>query len=735
MIVNPVQLDEELQPAATFAGETLLVGTLSVTIGARSTFAGSTILTGAPSLLLALSGDVAGSTEMTGRLRLNDEANVFLEGTIEGGTQLTVAAPVVGLTLSGVAEGSTELTGRLHVEEALEFGFTVFLDIAGGAVAGASKIRTYDARLTTGGASVPARRIVERAAPGALGVTLDVDLATPDRALVAAASNLNFDVGLWSGTGFDYETLLVGGVRTSDTAAYANDRKRPADRVSFGALDSLGDRWRLAPGVQTTYYDPDKVEAPEKPSPANLPYSPVGISMEPISTPLAGLSLSTVLNMAYVVGCGFSKVVTNIPDFPVPEVTFSPEGGYHEAVKPLLGLFEPVYFADGDDLWIVDADRALPADLTPLALTAADVKAVEDQGSPRAFVDALTLEYKDTTARGDYFTERIEQDTPEESGTFGEPGYTSTATERRIREYRNLAQPSVIVREETVYTKKTTTDYRFEVLGRETQNDFFDALGRKSDHRRIVESRVPDLAAAGALSLQTVTEETYTIFYRGGPTPAADEIARTVSEEAGLVLVDADKPYLGKPYEIPFTDAHLSGYIDPDANQTTEFKAIRTVTETYLRQGAQTQVDRRPVNHLNGGTVENPSSQTRAGTTAVARRAQGTRRLVVTLDGRAPVPGRVRPIFSAGEIPADEAILLAQRKLRRLNNPPRQVTAPLMYVDFRVRRGSIVSLRARGGYDLGTFIVEGYTRTYEQLDTGAQKFSMVLNARQLTANI
>ena len=733
MIVNPVQLDEELQPAATFAGETLLVGTLSVTRGARATFAGETSLTGALSLLLALSADAAGSTALTGRLRLNGEPNVFLEGTIEGGTQFEVAPPVVGLTLSGVAAGSTQLTGRLHVKEALEFGFTVFLDIAGAAVTGVSKIRRYDARLTTGGASVPARRIVERAAPGALGVTLDVDLATPDRALVAGATNLEFQVGMWNGSGFDYVTLLTGGVRASDAATYANANQRPADRVSFGALDTLGDRWRKRPAAPATLYDPDLTEAPKPPTARDAIQLPAGGAIMPVVTAYPGLSLHAVLTEAYVTGCGFSKVVTNIADFPVASVTFSLEGGYHEAVKPLLGLFEPVYFADGDDLWIVDADQPLPAGLQPLTLTAADVKTIEDQGPTRALVDALILEYKDTSARGDYFTERVEEDDPEETGTFGEQGYTSTVTERRIREYRDFDAPEVILREETAYTKKTTTDYQFEVLGRETQNDTFDVLGRKSAHKRTVEARVPDLAAAGALSLQTVTEETYTIFYRGGPTPAADEIARTVSEEAGLVLVDADKPYLGKPYEIPFTDAHLSGYIDPDANQSTEFKAIRTVTETYVRQGAQTQVYRRPVNHLNGGTVEKPSSQTRAGTTAVARRAQGTIRRVVTLDGNAPTSGRVMPTFSAGEIPPQIALVLAPRKLRRLNNPPRPVTITLPYLEFRIWRGKLVMVYARGGAYLGAFVVEGYTRTYEMLDAGARKYSTTLNARQLTA--
>lgn len=740
-IIFPIE-DElaGVAPAMSSAGSSLTAAALSVSNLIRGACAGrsaaSAALLLAPAGALSLSAAAAASSAAAARLRLNNEPNVDLAGAIAS-SSAAAATPsmIVGLAghLGGAGAGGTLVAGTLAVTRAEEFGFTVFLDITGGALAGAGRMRRYDARLTSDGATVPARRIVERAAPSALGVTLDVDLATPDRALVDAASNLEFQIGLWGGTGFDYATLLTGGVRASDTARYGNEGPRPADRVSFGTLDLLGDRWSLAPSAPTTLYDPDKVEAPALPTASNMAYSPGGVSVTPVSTPVFGLTLHEVLNAAYVAGCGFSKVVTNIPDFPVAEVTFSLEGGYHEAVKPLLGLFEPVYFADGDALWIVDADAPLPAGFTPLTLTAEDVQTVEDAGPPRTPTTAIIVELK--TSGGDYFTERIETPTPEETGTFGVEGYTRTSIERRVREWRNFDAPTVIVREEEVYEKTTTEDFEFDVTGRKTEARTYDALGRKSGHTLTVESRVPDPDDRATLSLQTVSQETYTIFYRPGPRPGTDEIARTVNQKSGLVLQDNDKPYLGKPYEIPYTQAHKSGYIDPDADQATQFQAISTTIDTYVREGAETQVRRQIISHLNGGTNDDDSSQTRAGTTQVPRRVQGTVRRVVTLDGRMPVAGYVIPVFSAGDIPENIALPLARRKLLRLNNPPRRVTATFPYLELRVRRGTVVSLRARGGYNCGTFIVEGYTRTYEQMDAGVQKFSMTLNARQLTANL
>lgn len=718
---------------AAFAGTTAMAVEADVRVGGRAVFAGSTEAQVAGLLAVNASATFVGDTLLTARGRLNNEPNIFADPAsvlMEGATALDLG---VRLGLFGTAQlaGATALSVSAVLVKPQEIGFTIFLDILGSVVAGAGTIRRYAARMLADGEELPVRNVTESAPRNALGISLNVTLAKPDASLVSASAGLTLEIGVWDGAAFGWLPILAGGKLAGLEARYANADRRPADVVSFSTLDPLGNRWTFAPTAPEIVYDPDRVDAPAPPDAQSAIRDDEGGLIEQVATPVYGLSLKEVLRRAYVEGCGFGEVITNVPDFPVSSVSFTLEGGYHNSVLPLLSLFEPLYFVDGNSLWIVDTDAPLPAGAAPIVLTGAEVQSLDDTLPARQPVTGIIVDQKeDARAGGDYFTERIEQETTE-AGSFGAAGYTQTTTTRRVREYRNLDAPETVVRGEVVSTETETLDWMFEVVGRETQTDSFDGLGRKSGHARTIEARVPDLADDGALTLQTVTEERYSVFYRPSVTPGVDEIARTTTELFGAVLIDEDKLYLGKPYELPYLDAHHSGYIDPDGNQTVEFRAIRTVEEIYVREGASVEVRRRVTSHLNGGSTETTTSQTRAGSTAVSRRAQKIVRRMLTLEGAEAQTGRIVPSFSGGDLPGDLTIELGRRKLARLNDPPRQVTARLPYLDFRIRRGSIVELWGRAGTLLGTFLVEGYTRTLTALDSDAQQFSMSLVAHQL----
>ncbi|MET0646374.1 MAG: hypothetical protein ABW208_07110 [Pyrinomonadaceae bacterium] len=726
----PIQTFDEPPPVAgVVVGSTELTGELTVTIGARATFAGSTELVGSLSVTLVLAGEVQGSTGLAGSLRLNDEANVFLEGTVSGSTTLEGAAPSLGTFLAGQAAGATELAGELRVKRAEEFGLTIFLDIVGEGMQGESVAR-YRARLLADGTEVPISSFDLNAPEGALGVSLSVSLAQPDVSLVSNASELQFDLGVWDGSAFEWVTMLAGGKLAGRELTIAFARGGPTDAVTLTLIDTVADRWTFAPEQPETLYDPDQVDEPAPPDSRNLIVNERGAGIEPVSTPVYDLTMREVLRRAYVEGCGFDNVVTNIPDFPVSQVTFSLEGGFHETVKPLLSLFEPLYFAEGNDLWIIDAGAALPAGLQPRGLPLSAVVSVTDTAPARQPLSSLIVAHRsDGRAGGDYFTERIDQES-QEAGTFGVQGYTRTETERRVREYRDFDAPETIVREEVASVKVTTRDYQFNVVGRETQTDTFDALGRKGSHKRTVEALVPDLDNDGTLTLQTVSEETYTLLYRAGRSAGSDEIATTINEISGLILVDSGREYLSKPYEIPFVDAHQSGYIDPDGDQSAEFGAIRTVTEMYVREGASSEVRRQVVNHLNGGSVENTTAQTRAGSTAVSRRGQGVVRRKLTLPGAGS--GRVVPTFGTGDIPGDMAIALGWRRLATLNSPPRRLSAQLPLVAFDIRRGTPAMPHSRSGV-LGTYLVTATRVSGQNLGTQKQLITMSASGKELKA--
>lgn len=725
----PIQsFDEPAGALAVFLGGTELTADLSVANNLRATSAGSTALGASLSAALVLAAVSAGSTELGARLRLNDEPNVDLEGAVAGGT--AVAASLgLGQDFAAAFTGSTGLTASLSGGAAGEFGLTIFLDIVGAGVQG-GVAKSYRARLLADGVEVPISAFDLSAPEGALGVSLSATLAQADVSLVSNAESMQFDLGVWTGSAFEWVTMIGGGTLAGRDVTIAFARGGPDDTVTLKMIDTAGDRWTLAPESPETLYDPDVMGEPAGPDAGNVIVNERGARIETVFTPVYGLTMREVLRRAYVEGCGFDQVVTNIPDFDVSEVSFTLEGGYHAAVQPLLALFTPVYFADGGDLWIIDPGAQLPAGLTPRELpVSAYVKATDTQPARRPVSSIIVAYRSDGRAGGDYFTERLEQDDPQETGTFGVAGSTRTETERRIREYRNFDAPETIVREERVSETVTTTDYQFNVIGRETQVDSFDSLGRKSGHRRTVESRVPDIAAGGELMLQTVEEETYWIFYRAAA-GGGDEIASTVKELAGLVLVDEDRTYLGEPYEIPLDDAHFSGYLDPDAGQSVEFKAIRTVVETYTREGAATKVRRRPINHLNNASVpEKPTSETRAGSTAVSRRSQRVVRRLLTLAGSS-ASGRTVPTVGTGDLPADVALDLGRRYLANLNSPPRELSARLPLVSFDIRRGTPVRAHARSGV-MGTYVVTSTRVTGDQLGTWKQLVRMSVTGKEL----
>lgn len=726
-IILPVQAyDDPPGALAVCIGGTEVTASLNIVNNLRATAAGSTQIAASLTLAGTLQAVSAGDTQVSASLRLNDEPNVFPQATVEGSTVLT-ASLSLGHDFAALCTGGTEAEATLSVVVAQEFGFTIFFDIVGEGMQGGT-VASYRARLLVDGVEVPISSFDLNAPEGALGVGLALTLAKPDVSLVTNASEVQFDLGVWTGAAFEWVTMLSGGKLAGRELTIAVTGGGPADSVKLALIDTVGDRWTLAPESPETLYDPDQVD---QPAPSDsIMVNERGTKIESVFTPVYSLTMREVLRRAYVEGCGFDNIVTNIPDFPVAEVTFSLEGGYHEGARPLLALFDPVYFAEGNDLWIIDTGAALPAGLQPRELPLSAYVEATDTVPARQPVSSLVVAYRsDGSAGGDYFTERIDQEA-QESGTFGVKGYTRTETERRVREHRNFSAPETVVREEVASVKVTTTDYEFNVVGRETQTDTFDALGRKNGHKRTVEALVPDLEDGGSLTLQTVSEETYTVLYRAGRSAGSDEIAGTVNKIAGLVLIDSDREYLSKPYEIPFTDAHQSGYIDPDANQAAEFRAIRTVTEMYVRAGAATEVRRQVANHLNGGSMENTTAQTRAGSTAVGRRGQSVVRRKLTLPGA--TSGRVVPTFGTGDLPGDMAIDLGWRKLASLNNPPRRLSVQLPFVAFDIRRGMPARPHSRSGV-LGTYIVTATRVSGQSLGTHKQLITMSASGKELTA--
>jgi hypothetical protein len=709
------------------AGDTNLVGALAVRFGVSGNLVGGTAMSADMGGTYTIDGHLVGDTALDGFLRINGEANVFLSGDLFGATALAgflASAIGAGATFAG----QTLMTGELSVEEADEASFVLAADILDTSLTTQGSIRRYAARLLVNGVEVKIRRATLEAREDTLGTELSVALLVPDASLVPLAASIDFAIGLWNGTSFTWVTLIAGGRLSSRGNTLKNDASRPVDEVQLSVVDVVADRWNRAPRRPIHMYDPQLSPAPSESSLTSNRIELLGggyITQLAIAVP--GLRLSNVLAEAYVTGCGFSGIVTNIPNFSVPEADFSLDGGWDGGVRPLLAPFAPVVFERDNKLYIVDPDAPLPAGLSPRDFTHAQTKEISDNVPQREPVNSLLLKIK-SAAGGEYFTERLDTETTS-AGTFGTDGYTETDTSRRIKEYRDFADPLVIVREELETETTRVLDFQFNLIESTVETKSFDAFNRLTGSVKRTSMRIPDPENDGTMTFMAdVTRQDQSITYITDPrNPELDLQDRVTTVLSGLVLVDDDNQYLGKAYRIPVLDAHRSGYIDPTGNQHLEQMDIRTTVEQLRVRGEQVDVQTRVIDHVSDIPTRNVTT-TRPATASSSRKVQiGSRTILLTTPGTDTTSRRAQ-VLDAGELPYAIALALGKRKLARLNSPPREVSALPGYVDLTVRRGSVLSLKKRGGSALGTYIVRGWTIEF---DEGGQTATMSLRAREL----
>lgn len=733
--ITLLQASFNLQAALVFGGATTLVPTGGVIMLEGAAFSGGTSLSMLMGLQTLVSVQFDGDTAMAPTARLNDEPNVFPEVLFEGDASLALSA---GLTqfLAVAFQSGTALAASATIERQPDVEFTLFVDVLDSAIvaAQAGNIRRYTARALVDSVEVPVRRAVLEAPENTLGMELQLTLARPLLSLITRSSSVTFQVGIWTGAAYQYVTLISGGkLSARQNTLKNNDGQRPADEVVVSIIDPVADRWNRAPRAPVYLYDPEKVPAPTQSEIAQQRVELDGGGfISPVYTPISGMRLRDVLTEAYVEGCGFAEVVSNIPNFPVREASFSLDGGYDGGVRPLLELFAPMLFADQSNrLFVIDPDSPLPGTMLAQPHPQSATRQLVDSLPQREPVNAILLQFQGADTGGETFTERLEQETSN-SGQFGTPAYTSTAVTRRVREYRTVAEPLVVVREEVVDEEVETTDWEFNVIERTNRTDRFDALGRKTGFLMTTDRRLPDLNADGAYALlQNVLRTEQLITYKTNPLDSTQDVQDKVTTvESGLVLVDDGFEYLGEPYRIPLTDAHASGYIDPEGDMHTEQADIRTTTEQLRVRGQQVDVEVRVVNHVSNATQRN-STTSRPGAVTIDRSEQTASRTVLLTVPGTDTEGRRVQTFNAGELPADLAKELGLRRLARLNDPPRQIAVDRTFVDLSIRRGTLLRITGRGEASLGNYIVTGFSVAVEERREGGVVAETSLRAREL----
>lgn len=724
-----------------------MTGNMSVIFGFSARFAGATNMAANLRLIQHLSGNLVGNTDLTGFLRINTEVNVFLSGNDIGSTGLT--GILINRTIgSAVFAGSTNMAGVVRVLHPDEASLTILADILDTLVAGATgRIRRYDCKFLIDDVQKSIRKAVISAPPEAMGTQLKVWLADPDASLVTYATNITFQIGVWTSSGFIYITLISGGKLSARENPIKNDTGRPADEVMLTIVDVIGNRWNRAPNQPIHLYDSERISAPDQSTLLTQQIQVYGGgTLVPLNIAIPGLTINQVMVEAFVVGTGFSAIMSNLPNFPVIEADFTLTGGYDAGVRPLLSPFSPIFFERNNVLFVIDPDASLPAGFTPRAFPESDIINISDSLPQYEPINAILVQVQIDTG-GDYFTERLETETTH-TGIFGDAGYLEVDHEQRIREYRNFANPSIILHEDIVNETTRVLSGGVDLIEETVFVQYFDGLNRKTGHLRRSALFLPNMAgifinSSGKKiipwSLQDdARRQDQIITYRPNPLNPIEDIQDTVTTmESGLILEDPDNFYtdghlVQTAFKIPLADAQVSNYLDSNGNQFVHTAEIKTSIESLRVHGDQVTTEVRIINHLAGNVPTQSLNTTRPGGVVVSRKRQQAQRTLMLTTGSG-IGGRRTPVLNAGALPVNIAINLGFRKLRQLNNPPKQMELHPAYVDVTIRRGTILAIRGRGGVLLGNYIVLGYEINFDEYNpTTGFLTSMNVQLRQLT---
>lgn len=544
----------------------------------------------------------------------------------------------------------------------------------------------------------------EIGAPGkTLGKTLAVELAKAD--LAQLPNNATFRLEIYkraAGGAMQTHVLLDGGKLTSRNYRMASGR----DGLSI-SLSDADSRLDKCPKDNLIVYDPNRGEVSTEEIETIRTNTNEVIATNKRAVPV--LTLKKLLDIAYLEGCGFASVDTDIPNYEIARGNFSVTNSYSSSVAPFIGMYEPLFKVEGNNLVIQKTINPLPSDYEPNELLASRYPSFTETAEyPSANIDGYTLLY--TGTQGITFVDRTEPAVVEPVGDaeFGDIDFVEESTTRKYRDWFEPDNPVPVrteLKQEIVETRQNGV-----VTGRETKTNLFDALGRSKGYTNTIEARMPDVAAGDVPSLLKTHEQSQTMSYGSNPFAPRQTVLRKVEtttktlvafdeENTALDQNGEDAPY-GQDYEKVFEAGNLK------SGMTASFRATEVETFRFrpLRDGT-VEVRLSGFDFLRG-KPKKPSTDIRSGDISTPNfQKQQIKTIFKTGVTQAARTGKPLPSLNTGELPLVFAEPVASWILA---NGRVKGNIEVTGYDESIERGISFTLRGRGGENLGRFIVEGY---------------------------
>lgn len=741
------------------AGSITLTGASATLVGfgaALTANAGSIVMTGASASLAVVVGTLtanAGAIALAGVSATLDPGLASLKAN-PGAIVLT--GKIAGLTASLLAKsGAIVLTGaptEILAPESEVFYLNTIVDLVPASIT--SKSRRFGERLTVGAAVLKVKSWSYEETDADISGSLQVELANiSDRSLVTNTAVIKFELGEFANGAWKYQTLVdtgsldrsdyaisPSGVGSPDTFTFtgASEMNARLNKVSVNTLVifDLGRHQLTADDFEGIYNGGGGYYAPEV----------VGIS---------GLSLYKLLTLLFSGRAGFSKIYSNIPDFPLGIVELAAGSTFIEAVGGIIGMFEPDFSTTINQLgqqtlWIRDGTAlATPSAPALKVISIAQAKSLGIANEAGGKVDALLIDVTQERNTFDYYTDRKESGETR-AGTQGAGGQIlRTAITTKFRDFFRRSKPETPVKTETKQIVRTT--FSNGVRTNESVENFtYDSLGRLKERNKRVRALVAQVNnkktylgseyrynEAGAevlydewkiskvksLGFVPVEEELEIIKYKMHPfEPRTFYISVREVNKTGLIYTDGENQQMGEDYARSAMDAYRAGNVHED--MTGGWDRISTFREEITpKRGGRVLVRTFEYEYPTEQLVRD-DEEIRDGEVGTNIFVQEQRRFYVLPKGATGIQKGVESM-NMGELPLELAVALGSRILRQKATLPHRVAFGYIGIDNTIQKGSLLNVTGRAGENLGYYIVESRT-----LAASGDGYFMTLQARQ-----
>lgn len=654
-----------------------------------------------------------GTSEADSFMRVNDEANVFINA-VTGGiavASINLGTEVISLLKS---EGQGNANINFSLDKAPSAVLLITLDIYPSE--SFNRYQEYRARFKVDEEEIPITRAEYGESSNGMDKRFSATLARiSDRVKIKPTSNFTFEIGTLVDSTVEWD-LLIDSTLVSNTYNIGWANRVSQDKFTLTTRSEFTEKLNKTPLGGLVIYDSAlmAINASEYP----IIYDTSGRGFIAATFPIADMTLYDLFSYIFVNRCGFSGYQTNIGNYRVAKVEVNINENYIQSVGGVIGTFEPLIFELSGEAWIYDTTQKLPLGFPlPKTLISKDYKSFQKQTNYRV-IDGYRMNFVQTITNGGIIL-TIDNLLDSVVGNV-----TTRKTVRNWRSAFNSAQ--VIKTEEFIETTETRDDSET-LIGTETIHWNYDNLQRPTGYTKDVYARVPDLGSSEddlTYILEQVIDENFQITY--GPHPYIQgKIIKIRTEKVtnGLISIDSDNKYLGQDYKESFIESHKAGNLQ--LGMDTEYGPITTeVEETIPLPNGQVMVKQYTIDHVQGVVLPNGISEPREGDVSVnSIPSQAGKMYVFESDDVYFLEGKFEDI-SVGEIPLGLAIPLVRRKLLKVNNGEGKSNHEIIGYDRAMRRGKDFTIVNRDGDTISVILVEGFTLTMENLGDRKQQTVM-----------